>query len=148
MEQFLIELGLPALFLLSLLASSLLPLGSEWLLLALLAQGQPALSAVLVASLGNYLGALTTYGLGFWGSDQLNKRLLRLDDQRLQRARQRYARYGSWSLLFSWLPVVGDPLCFVAGTLRLPLRNFTLPVALGKFLRYAALAGLFSWLWV
>jgi len=132
--------GLPGLFLLSFLAATILPIGSEWLLVLLLMQGRSPSDVVLTASLGNFLGACTTYLLGRWGTDSLLRRLLRIDPHQLLRAKRFYARYGIWSLLLSWLPVIGDPLCLVAGLLRLDFRFFSLLIFVGKFSRYATLA--------
>jgi len=132
--------GLVSLFGLSFLASTLVPLGSEWLLILLIVQGQPAPTTVAVATLGNTLGAVTTYLIGTFGSDYLTGRLLRLSDQELHRARTVYRRFGVWSLLLSWVPVVGDPLCLVAGALRTSLPLFLVLVPLGKVCRYAVLA--------
>ena len=132
--------GLASLFGLSFLASTLVPLGSEWLLILLIVQGHPAPTAVAVATLGNSLGAVTTYLIGICGSDFLTRRLLRLSDHDLHRARTMYSRFGVWSLLISWVPVVGDPLCLIAGALRTSLPLFLVLVPLGKGCRYAALA--------
>ncbi len=132
--------GLPGLFLLSFLAATILPIGSEWLLILLLMQGLSPSDVVLTASLGNFLGACTTYLLGRWGADSLLRHLLRIDDNQLLRAKNFYARYGIWSLLLSWLPIIGDPLCLLAGLLRLQFYRFTLLVFIGKFSRYATLA--------
>lgn len=132
--------GLPGLFLLSFLAATILPIGSEWLLILLLMQGLSPSNVVLTASLGNFLGACTTYLLGRWGADSLLRHLLRIDLHQLLRAKSLYARYGIWSLLLTWLPIVGDPLCLLAGLLRLDFRTFSLLVFVGKFSRYATLA--------
>lgn len=140
MEAFLIANGLPALFLFSFLASTLLPLGSEWLLGVLLLQGAEPVSAVALATLGNTLGALTTYAIGFWGGSLLAERVLRIDAAARQRAERIYRRFGSWSLFFSWLPIIGDPLCLIGGILRIHAGGFLLLVATGKLLRYAAVA--------
>ncbi len=140
MEQFFIDHGLLALFALSFLASSVLPLGSEWLLVALVLQGHDPFPAVIVASVGNYLGACTTYAIGIWGGAFLVKKIVRIDEQQLGRAQQLYQRYGSWSLFFSWLPIIGDPLCLVAGSLGLHFLPFSLLVASGKLARYVAVA--------
>ncbi|MFA5517023.1 MAG: YqaA family protein [Desulfuromonadales bacterium] len=142
MEEFLVSHGLPALLLLSFLAATLLPLGSEWLLAVLLLKGFAPLSTVAVATLGNTLGALTTFAIGLWGGPFLTRRLLRIDNAARRRAEHFYARFGSWSLLLSWLPVIGDPLCFAGGVLRVDIRRFLLLVALGKLARYAAVAGM------
>lgn len=140
MEEWLIQQGYPALLLLSFLASTLVPLGSEWLLVVLLLKGFDPGACVAVATLGNTLGALTTYGIGVWGGPLLIGWVLRIDESARRRAEHFYARYGRWSLLFSWLPVVGDPLCLVAGVLRVgPIRFLTL-VGTGKLARYALVA--------
>jgi membrane protein YqaA with SNARE-associated domain len=142
MEEFIVAHGLPALFILSFMAATLLPLGSEWLLITLLIKGLPPGPLVITATLGNALGACTTYAVGVWGGDLLIDRVLRLDRQKVEVARALYVKYGSWSLLCSWLPVIGDPLCFAAGLLRLKFATFAGLVLLGKAARYAAVAGL------
>lgn len=136
MEAFLVDHGVPALFLLGFLAATLVPLGSEWLLVALLLKGHDPVSAVTAATLGNTLGACTTYWLGLWGAPLVTRRLLRIDPSQQTRAEAIYNRYGSWSLLFSWLPVVGDPLCLVGGILRTRFLRFVLLVLSGKLVRY------------
>lgn len=140
MESFLLTHGLPALFLLSLLAATLLPLGSEWLLIALILQGIPSSQVVAVATLGNVLGAFITYGIGRWGSELIMQKLLRIDKKQTTRAMELYQRYGTLSLLLAWLPIIGDPLCLAAGIFRLQPQLFLLLVFLGKLGRYALLA--------
>lgn len=139
--------SLLALFLLGFLAATLLPLGSEWLLAGMVIAGQPFWSCVLLATLGNTLGACTSYGLGRWGADWMIEKLLRITEQRRLRAEQFCRRYGSWGLLLSWLPVIGDPLCLAGGVMNIPFGRFLAAVAAGKFGRYltvALLAGLAS----
>jgi len=129
--------GYIALFCMSFLASTLLPLGSEWLLVLMLAGGYEPLSTVAVATVGNYLGAVVTYLTGLWGGNWLIVRLLRVSPEQQERARDYYGRYGTLSLLFSWLPIIGDPLCLVGGMLRIDFGLFTLLVASGKLIRYS-----------
>ncbi len=140
MENFLLSHGLPALFLLSFLAATLLPLGSEWLLVALILQELPATQVVAVATLGNVLGAFITYGIAIWGSDLIMEKLLRVDKRQTARAMELYQRYGAYSLLFAWLPIIGDPLCLAAGILRLQPLLFLFLVFLGKLGRYSLIA--------
>jgi membrane protein YqaA with SNARE-associated domain len=140
MPELLTEYGLLSLLLLSFCASTLLPLGSEWLLVALLLQGFDPWETVLVATLGNTLGGATSYLLGRLGGDWLIRKLLRIDSARQQRAERWFNRYGSALLLLSWLPLVGDPLCLVSGSLKTPPVRFTLLVATGKGVRYATVA--------
>lgn len=134
--------GYPALFTVSLLASSLLPLGSEWLLALMLTQGYQPTTTVAVATLGNTLGACTTWAVGRYGGGWLLTRLFRISEQQRQRAEAWYRRHGAASLLFSWLPMVGDPLCLVGGLLRINPLLFLLLVATGKLARYAVVAWL------
>jgi membrane protein YqaA with SNARE-associated domain len=142
MHDFLASHGYLALFLLSFLASTLIPLGSEWLLVAMLLQNHDPVLSVALASVGNYLGACTTYAIGIYGGPLLVRKVLRIDEAAEQRADRLYARYGSWSLLFSWLPVIGDPLCLVGGLLKVRFVRFSLLVFSGKLARYAAVAWL------
>ena len=139
MSEFLTTYGLWSLFFISFCASTLLPLGSEWLLVALLLQGSNPFATVVVATLGNSLGAGTNYLIGFYAGDWLIEKVLRIDKNRQQQATLWFNRYGSWSLLLAWLPIIGDPLCLVAGILRTPLLRFSLLVTIGKGLRYTVL---------
>lgn len=142
MELWLLDYGYPALLLLSFLASTLVPMGSEWLLAVLLLNAFDPLAVVLVATLGNTAGALATYALGLWGGPVLTTRLLRVSSDSQRRAERLFARYGIWSLLFSWLPLLGDPLCLVAGILRTRFWSFLLLVSSGKLARYLVVAKL------
>ncbi len=136
MEEFFTAHGLLALFLLSFLASTVIPLGSEWLLVTLLVEGHSPAMPVAVATLGNTLGAVTTYLIGLYGGPFLINRVLRISNEAQDRAEGLYTRYGSWSLLFSWLPIIGDPLCLVGGLLKVRLGRFSALVLSGKFVRY------------
>jgi membrane protein YqaA with SNARE-associated domain len=139
-QEFLSNNGYPALFLLSFLASTLLPLGSEWLLVALLLKGFAPWPTIAVASIGNFLGACTSYMLGIYGSRFIEENIFRMNQSDKQRAEKMFKKFGSWSLLFTWVPIVGDPLCLVAGVMRIAFTRFSILVMTGKFLRYAVLA--------
>lgn len=132
--------GYLSLFLLSFLASTLLPLGSEWLLVMMLAGGYDPVTTVAVATVGNYLGAALTYLIGILGGSWLIEKVLRVSPQQQERARSYYQRFGVYSLLFSWLPVVGDPLCLVGGMLKINFGLFSLLVGTGKLARYVITA--------
>ncbi len=133
-----------ALFFSALVSATLMPGGSEALLAYRLHQGGDPWALVLCATAGNVLGSLITYALGRAGNAALHRRWLRIDEARLARAERWFARFGQPVLLFAWLPVVGDPLCLVAGLLKSPLVWFVPLVALGKLARYAAVAGVFA----
>ncbi|OEC34273.1 membrane protein YqaA, SNARE-associated domain [Pseudomonas cuatrocienegasensis] len=131
------------LFLSALAAASLLPLQSEALLVALLLAGQqPVLWLIAVASLGNVLGSLLNWWLGRSLERFRHARWFPVSEKRLLQAQRGYARYGRWSLLLSWMPVIGDPLTLVAGIMRERLWVFLAIVSLAKTTRYAVLAWL------
>ena len=130
----------PALFLAAFAAATLLPAQSEALLVGLLLGGQhsPWL-LLLVASAGNVLGSLLNWWLGGCAECFRQRRWFPVSDRRLEQARQFYRRYGRWSLLLSWVPVIGDPLTVVAGVMREPWWSFLAIVTLAKVGRYLAL---------
>jgi len=97
---------------------------------------------VAIATVGNVLGSLITYAIGRLGNKAVHKKWLRMDDKNIERAETWFGKYGQVSLLFAWLPIVGDPLCLVAGLLRSPIVWFVALVTLGKLARYTLLAGL------
>ncbi len=140
LHQLDLEPSLWVLFTLSFLAATVVPIGSEWLLAVMILNGFSPTQTVITATFGNYLGGCTTYLIGICGSDFFIKKLLRIDDSDLRKARKIYRKYGSWSLLLSWLPVVGDPLCLLAGIFRIGFTRFSLLIFSGKFIRYTTLA--------
>lgn len=142
MEQFLDSHSYPALFALSFLASTLIPVGSEWLLAVMLMKQNDPVITVAVATLGNTLGACTNWAIGLYGGSFLTRRVLRIDAAAEESAERIYRRYGAWSLLFSWLPVIGDPLCLLGGVLKVSFVRFSLLVFTGKLARYAVVAWL------
>lgn len=129
-----------SLFVSALLSATLLPGGSEALLLYRLHEGGDPTTLVAVATAGNLLGSLITYAMGRAGNAALHKRWLRIDEVQVARAERWFNRWGKPSLLLAWLPVVGDPLCLVAGLLRAPLAWFMVLAGIGKLGRYAFLA--------
>ncbi|RRV21532.1 DedA family protein [Ectopseudomonas mendocina] len=133
----------PALFLSAFGAATLLPLQSEAVLVALLLAGQHSLWALLLmATLGNVLGSWVNWLLGRSIEHYRERRWFPVSPARLQQAQSWYARYGRWSLLLSWMPVIGDPLTLVAGVMRERLWVFLAIVTLAKASRYAVLAAL------
>ena len=134
--EYLAELGYPGLFIAAFLAATVLPLSSEVVLSGLLLAGLSPASLVSVATAGNVLGALLNYALGYWASRTVVQKWLRITEADFCRARQRFERYGLISLLFAWVPVIGDPLTLIAGVLRVPLIWFLVLVTIGKCFRY------------
>ena len=128
------------LFVAALVAATILPMQSETVLVGLLLADYPAGPVVAVASVGNVLGSVVNWLLGRAIERFRGRRWFPAGDAALDRAQDWYRRYGKWSLLLSWAPVVGDPLTVVAGVLREPFPMFLLLVAVAKTGRYLVLA--------
>ena len=126
-----------ALFLWSFLAATVLPLGSEGALVVLVRSQRSVALPVLIATAGNYLGACTTYWLGRRAARALAGGEKAGGEGR---AAGLLRRYGQPSLLLSWVPFLGDALVALAGGMRVPFGAFSFWVALGKALRYLAVA--------
>ncbi|THF67591.1 DedA family protein [Pseudothauera nasutitermitis] len=122
-------------------AATLLPLQSESVLAGLLALGeQPAWALLAVATFGNVLGSVVNWLLGRYLEHWRGRRWFPVSEAQLAAAQARYRRFGRWSLLLSWVPVIGDPLTVVAGLMREPLPSFVAIVTLAKLGRYLAVA--------
>lgn len=134
------ELGYLGLFAASFLAATILPLSSEVVLTALLFNGLSSVMLVAVATTGNVLGSITNYALGYWGSKEVVKRWLKISEAEFVKAEQRFTKYGMLSLLFAWVPIIGDPITVVAGILRIRLSWFVVLVAIGKLARYVVIS--------
>lgn len=124
------------------LAATLLPGGSEVLLIGLLQHNsEPWLALLVVASIGNTLGALTSYYLGRIG--RFAKSPEDFNNKHYQRALSWFERFGVWALLLSWLPLIGDLLCLMAGWLKLPLASSIVMILIGKTVRYSVIVFIF-----
>jgi membrane protein YqaA with SNARE-associated domain len=139
--------GLPGLFVVAMLAGSIVPMPSEALLVAILSGGVSPTVAVTVATVGNVLGALSLYLLGRWvargGGGRLGRWVARRsarEGPRLERARERLRKWGSPILVLSWLPVVGDAFVLAAGLVGVRGAPFVVFTTLGKGLRYLFVA--------
>ena len=129
------------LFAAALVAATILPAQSELLLAGLLNAGeQSPVLLVAFASLGNVLGSIINWGLGRFLIHLRHRRWFPLKPAVYDRAVGWFNRYGLWSLLLAWVPVIGDPLTVVAGALRIDLLRFTVLVAIGKVGRYIFIA--------
>jgi len=107
----------------ALLSSTLFPGGSEALLIYRLNQGTDPFLSVATATAGNVLGSLITYAMGRFGRQAVRRRSEKAE-RHVVRAERWFTRFGRPSLLLAWLPVVGDPLCLVAGVLRVGVGVF------------------------
>ena len=140
--------GYLGLFLAAFGAATLLPMQSEAVLVGLLLTDRYAAWTLLaVATTGNVLGSALNWLLGRSIEHYRHKRWFPVSEDKLEQAQQAYHRFARWSLLISWVPIIGDPLTVVAGVMREPFWNFLLIVTLAKATRYLVLAALtMGWL--
>jgi membrane protein YqaA with SNARE-associated domain len=141
MQDQLLSLG--GLFTSAFISSTIAPGGSEAVLAYMVSVGNfaPA-QLIIIASIGNTLGALTTWWLGSLAATKFPAESVLADNK--QKAVAWVRKYGYWSLLLSWLPVIGDGLCFASGWLRLAFLPACLAIGVGKVVRYAVVAALFA----
>ena len=128
------------LFVTAFLAATILPASSEVALGALIASGQgEPIWLLIVATAGNVLGAVVNWTLGRFMAEFRNRRWFPVDPATYDRASRAFRRWGVWSLLLAWLPIVGDPLTLVAGAMRVGLARFVALVTIGKASRYVVI---------
>ncbi|HEY0143352.1 MAG TPA: VTT domain-containing protein [Thermoanaerobaculia bacterium] len=135
-------MDLLTLFFWSFLAATILPLGSEPVLAAIVNRSDAVALPVTIATLGNYLGACTTYAIALSASRAVKSERAR---RRMERAAALVRRYGAPALLLSWVPLLGDAIVAAAGAARMPFVPFSLWTVAGKAARYAVLALLVDW---
>ena len=132
-----------SLFITAFLAATILPAQSEAVLAYHIASDKNQIYvAILVATAGNVLGAIVNWWLGKYLNQFQRRRWFPIAPEKLDKARIHYARYGRYSLLFSWVPIIGDPITMIAGFLREPFWSFCLLVTIAKGARYLIVAGL------
>lgn len=131
------------LFAVAFAAATILPMQSEALLAALLLGGAYSTALLIaVASAGNILGSAVNWLLGAGVERFRGRPWFPVSGKSLDRAARWYGRYGRWTLLLSWMPIIGDPLTVVAGVMREPLWSFLLIVSVAKIGRYLAVLAL------
>lgn len=131
------------LFLTALVAATVLPMQSEAALVGLILTGSyPVWLLIAVASVGNVLGSVINWLLGRGIERFRDRKWFPVKQAALERAQTWYRRYGKWSLLLSWAPIIGDPLTVVAGVLREPFWVFLALVTVAKVGRYLVLAAI------
>ena len=126
-----------SLFGISCLAATILPFSSELTLAGLISTSNyDNLLLLVFASFGNVLGSVFNWGLGFYARNLTIKKWFPFKETQIERSSKWFSKFGKWSLLFAWVPFVGDPLTFVAGLLRVRFLDFIILVAIGKVSRY------------
>ena len=126
-----------SLLFISFLAATILPFSSELTLAGLISTSNyDNLLLLVFASFGNVLGSVFNWGLGFYARNLTIKKWFPFKETQIERSSKWFSKFGKWSLLFAWVPIVGDPLTLVAGLLRVRFLDFIILVAIGKVSRY------------
>ncbi|WP_440919814.1 YqaA family protein [Candidatus Pelagibacter sp.] len=126
-----------SLFIISFLAATIFPFSSEAILATyLLSETHNKFLLIFFASFGNILGSIFNWFLGIYFLKFQNKKWFPFSKTQIDRSSKWFKKYGKWSLLFAWVPIIGDPLTFIAGTMRIKFLIFLLLVSFGKIMRY------------
>lgn len=130
------ELGLLGVFLGTFLAATIFPFSSDALYIAALAAGSAPMATLLVATLGNWLGGVTTYFIGRAGRWEWIEKWFKVKPETLEKQKAKIDKYGVWMALLSWVPVIGDVICLALGFYKArPFWTIVLLLA-GKFARF------------
>jgi len=134
-----------SLFIISFLAATILPFSSELTLAGLMATSSyDNLLLLIAASLGNVLGSVINWILGFYSRNLSKKKWFPIKDEQIEKSSKWFNKFGRWSLLFAWVPIIGDPLTLAAGLLRVKFTKFLILVTIGKVSRYLVIFYLLS----
>lgn len=144
--EWLLDLGYFGLFAGSLLAATILPFSSDFLLLGMLAAGADPVLTVAVASLGNWAGGMISYGMGRSGRWEWIERWLKVRRETLERQKARIDRWGAWLAFLSWLPLVGDLFALALGFYKVSLWRVALFMLIGKTARFVGWAVAVEWI--
>ncbi len=135
---------LTILFASSFLAATIFPAGSEVVLATLnIAGNHDKFLLLVIATIGNVLGALVNWFIGFYLIKFKDRKWFPLKKKQLKKYSNIYQKWGIWSLLFAWMPIVGDPLTVIAGIFRTNIWLFLLLVTIGKASRYLFIISIF-----
>ena len=133
----LIDWGYGGLFVGSFLASTLIPLSADFILIGMLALGGNAWLCVLVATIGNWLGGATSFYLGWLGRWEWLERWFKIKQEQLERQKTKIDRFGVWLAFFTWLPLVGDLFSVALGFYKVDPKTTLFFMFLGRFIRFA-----------
>ena len=134
-----------SLFVISFLAATILPFSSELTLAGLIiTSNYDNLLLLIVASFGNVLGSVVNWVLGFYSRNLSTKKWFPIKEEQIKKSSTWFNKFGRWSLLFAWVPFIGDPLTLVAGLFRVRFIEFLILVTIGKVSRYIIIFYLLS----
>lgn len=134
------EVGYLALFISSFLSATVLPMSSEAVVVAMIIGGFDVMLTITVATIGNVLGSMTTYWLGYIGDWKRISRWIGITSDKAERFMSHTQKYGAWFGLLVWVPAIGDVIALCLGLLRISFWESTVMITIGKAARYIVLA--------
>ncbi len=140
------ELGYVGIFIASFLAATVVPFSSEVILSGMLAAGYAAFPSLILATLGNWLGGLTSFYLGYLGKEVWIERYLRISKTKIEQFKEFILGKEAWIAFFCWLPLVGDVIAVALGLLHVSPLRVGIGMLIGKAVRYAVWAYFTLWL--
>lgn len=145
MLEFLQLWGVWGLFLGSFLAATVVPFSSDALLVGMLVAGCDPMECLVSATIGNWLGGLTSFGIGWLGRWEWIERWFHVKRETLEKQHDRIDRWGAWLALLTWLPIVGDLFAIALGFYKVSPVKSAIFMFIGKALRFMMWAGLYFW---
>ena len=142
--EFLGDWGYIGLFLGTFLAATIIPLTSDILIIGVLIAGANPVISLVAATLGNWLGGMTSYGLGWLGKWEWIEKWLRVKEEKLIKQKTHIDKYGATIAFFSWLPFVGDIFAIGLGFYKVNPKKVAIYMLIGKCIRFAFWIGLFE----
>jgi len=141
-----VEYGYIGLFIASFLAATILPFGSEFVFVTLIAMGLDPWTCTIVASVGNWAGGMTNYYLGRLGKIEWIEKYLKIPKEKIDKIQHFLEGKGAFMAFFSFLPIVGDVIAVALGYMRSNIYAVSISMGLGKFVRYVAIMYGVNWI--
>ena len=142
----LIEYGYWGLFLGAFLAATVIPFSSDVLMIALFVAGGKAVPAIIFATIGNWLGGITSYGLGWLGKWEWIEKWFKVTPEKIEKHADRIKKWGPWLALFTWLPGIGDIMAIGLGFYKVEFKSTVFFMLIGKCARYIMWAVIYFWI--
>lgn len=141
------ELGYAGLFFASFLAATIVPFSSDAVVVSMVAGGYDPFWSITIATIGNTLGGLSSYGLGWIGKWDWIEKYLRIKKEKLEKMQVRISKYTGLAAFLTWLPIVGDVIAVALGLLKINVYKVTIFMTAGKLARYIVIVYLWDMLW-
>lgn len=142
--SFLFDLGYLGLFFASFLAATIVPFSSDSIVVVMVATGYNSFLTILIATVGNTLGGLSSYAIGWFGKWDWIEKYLKIKREKLEKMQIRIKKYTAIAAFLTWLPIIGDIIAVALGLLKINVYKVTLFMTIGKLARYIAIVYLWD----